>query len=168
MQLTIIPSVNNENPDLCNDCGKCCKSYPGGTIPSDFDEKDLEGSVLEAIKSGRYTIDWWEGTPDRTLFKGYITMYVRPAMKRHEHEVRDASWGGGECTFLGANGCELPFDNRPYACRDLKPGRKNGDIDCKHSWEVDHPGRNDKWFCCIQWIPYQDLLNRVAERLESN
>lgn len=89
---------------------------PGACVPEDimgmFPSKHLVDSVDLALKSKRFSIDWYEDESP-----GY---YIRPATKGKEGVVKDPSWRG-RCTFLTKTGCELSFEQRPLICRSLEP-----------------------------------------------
>mgnify|MGYP003405811741 FL=1 len=106
------------NAALCGPCGgRCCKSMPGAAMPEDFaDLAALEAAIL----TGRWTLDWLVGDVvypydlDRVLFP-------RPAIVGCEGSPSHGAYGG-QCTFLGATGCELAYERRPVECRELEPG----------------------------------------------
>lgn len=105
MQLNVLSS---ENVLQCRACrGQCCKTLPGATFPSDWGN-DPVAAVLEGLKSGRYTLDWWEG--DVLGGPLYRSLYVRPAVKGKEGRIEDPAWGHKPCTFLTSTGCSLPFE----------------------------------------------------------
>lgn len=143
-----------ENKTICGECGgECCKHLPGACYPEDFGVPLDESRLAYALASGRYAIDWWEGDPrpdshdldderDRTYF-------VRPATKGREGTRFDGSWGG-ECTFLGSEGCDLPEDARPLECKSLEPR-----IDGKC---VMHNSRG-KQEAAILWLEFEHLLD---------
>ena len=100
------------NEEMCAACGgQCCKRLPGIASPEDFSLPDTT-QLIEALKSGKWAVDWWEG--NNPLY------FVRPATKDAIGELFDPSWGG-ECVFLTEKGCSLPHDQRPSGCRLLEP-----------------------------------------------
>jgi hypothetical protein len=137
-----------ENPELCKACGgECCRYLPGAAMPEDFGLPGEATSLLAALASGRWTIDWWEGDPrpgEDSLSHAY---FVRPATKGNEGERYDPSWGG-VCTFLSTDGCELPPEARPALCRFLEP-RADGNC-IKHGVT--------KQEASIAWLDWADLL----------
>jgi Fe-S-cluster containining protein len=136
---------NNENGDICRTCGgKCCKQCGGHYSPDDFDEITVE-ALKERIDRGNISIDWWEG--DVVAGDLYRTLYLRA---RHvgADEI-DPSWGG-TCIHLKNNGCELTFEDRPLACRDLIPSREK----CIGSYSKED--------CCRDWYKYQYILNELV------
>ena len=110
-------------PDICGPCGgQCCLKVPGANWPQDFGLPRIKKQLREALDSGRYAIDWWEGDPrhdyhdDDEMGCAY---FVRPAVKGMEGVLRDPTWGG-PCTFLEEGvGCVLDPKQRPRACRWL-------------------------------------------------
>lgn len=125
--------------EICAGCGACCRRMPGAAFPEDFPTME---SVKEAIDSGRWAVDWWEGDPregHRELDKG---LFIRPATKGSEGLRRDPSWGG-ECTFLTEQGCELTVNRRPRECRMLAP---NPTGPCRGDTE------SDKQAAAVAWI----------------
>jgi Fe-S-cluster containining protein len=153
-----IISLHIERPDLCTPCGgKCCKSMPGGTHPSDWGAPNTDvmlERLATAFRSGLWAIDWWEGDP-RGLEEGdqeYVSQgfYVRPATKGDEGRVFYASWGG-ECTFLTATGCSFGHDDRPLECRTLEP---------KYPYRCEQ--HHGKHLTAIAWLPYHQVLLQAA------
>lgn len=159
-KLPMAPSF--EHPDLCASCGgSCCRQMPGAAMPEDFGDslETIETSLREALSSGRWAIDWWEGDPregdprdgSERLLGAY---FARPAV-RGSDGLFDTTVG--TCTFLGDHGCTI-FDARPSGCRGLKPSRSFPQ-DCA----VQHSSKRD---AAIAWIPYMELLFRVAQEIE--
>jgi hypothetical protein len=110
---------NFENKEICSKCGgMCCKRLPGCCYPSDikrlFPAKTLEESVLQALRSNKFCIDWYED--DKPLY------FMRPCTKGKEGAWYDPSWGG-VCVFLEETGCSLEHNKRPYVCRSVEPRR---------------------------------------------
>jgi len=142
-----------EIPEICTKCGgKCCKNYPGGATPEDFEAPDelvMYNKIVEALKSGRWTIDW-VGTGDARLY------FIRPAIKGKEYSTFDHAYEG-ECTFLTSKGCELKFQERPEACRMLVP---------KRGEPCDNQGYTRR-FIATCWEKYQELILNCAIEVES-
>lgn len=153
-----------EDLEICAKCGgRCCKNKPGATLPEDFgapNQKEMQCRIKVALKTGRWTIDWWEGDPrypnislakqwDNPKKYLHTARYIRPAEKEKEGRLTDASWGG-ECTFLTDKGCEI-FDTRPSGCRGVKPVAND------HCPAI-YASTQD---CAIAWIKYTNLLDIV-------
>lgn len=140
------PNGGFQNPTICKKCGgECCNRYPGLCAPSDFG-KDMEINLLNAICSGFYSFDYWEGN-----FEGVDSPYfVRPATIYSVDKLVDPSWGG-RCVFLTDKGCELKFDDRPHNCRILEP---LADDKCK-----DH-GKGKEYHIKL-WLPYQSIIKKI-------
>lgn len=135
---------------LCTPCGgNCCKTYPGIVSPEDVGAPDLERMTqrLEVmLRSGRYTIDWWEGDD---------VEFVRPAQVGHEGKHRHGG-GAGACSLLSESGCVLEHDDRPLGCRGLKPVPKAAG-GCEPHESKEHQVH--------AWEPYQELLRAVRARM---
>lgn len=138
------------NAALCSACGgRCCKSMPGAAMPEDF--TDLQ--VLEAaISTGRWTLDWVRGDIVYP-YELERVLYPRPAIDGHEGVPSHHGYGG-QCTFLGAAGCELDYERRPVECRELDPGLLN----CEGTrWKEDF---------AAAWRPFaaelEDMLTRLT------
>jgi len=154
-QLQVMQDIPNyENKNMCSTCGgACCKSLAGINSPEQFGAPDkhlLEENLMEALKSGRYTIDWWD--PDNRLPQTY---YIRPSSKGHEGQVTDPSYGG-ECNFLTGKGCELGHEERPTQCTTLEPKMKGDQRACEQN--------KSKFDMVKLWIPYQDIMEIVLKR----
>lgn len=139
---------------FCAACGGCCKSLPGGFLPSDFGIDLIEG-VRSALASGRCAIDWWEGDIDGKDELSQV-LFLRPATKGKEGQIFDGSWGG-ECTFLTPVGCSLPREKMPSECKALRP-RSTAEGDC--------PSDFNKEDVCREWRPYQSLLGMIADEID--
>ena len=136
---------NNENTQLCAECGgKCCKHYGGFYHPSDFDTVDLE-PLSTLIDEGGISIDWYNCADGS---RGY---FLRA---RHVGGgVIDPSFGG-QCVHLTETGCDLPFEKRPYGCRRLVPSE--GSV-CKE-------GSYKKLEAWHDWEPYMDILVMLEDK----
>lgn len=136
-----------KNPAVCSQCkGRCCKIMPGIAHPNEFRDKK---AIKRAIKSGKWAIDWYEGTLcDDEDQKGY---YVRPSTKGKEGVIYDPSWGG-ECTFLTSRGCKLSARKRPLQCRSFKADPR-GYKHCKLTGKY-----TTKKSYALLWKPYWSFL----------
>jgi len=129
MDVVDIHPANNENTERCRECGgSCCKGNPGACLPSDFGEPFDPILLRNALCSGRYCLDWWEGDIEGLPSPRDRHWYVRPTYQGSEGKTLCGGWGG-RCTFLTDAGCSLTFDRRPWGCRFLVPS-KNDDEDC--------------------------------------
>lgn len=170
---------DNTTPSMCSQCGgRCCQRLPGNYHAADFGstEDEVKANVLKALKTGRVCIDWYESMPEVKLkddHDGYEYhgpgYFLRPAIKGSEGQLSDPTWGG-ECTFLGPNGCEHQFKDRPVDCRSLS-------FDKVVDWDEDnrpmphcsqkHTGEgqknNPKYIAALTWLPYWDFLNGLIQ-----
>lgn len=145
-----------ENKYICSQCnGKCCSRLPGANYPEDFGLPDDTRKLLGSIRSGNYTIDWWEGDPREGQYELERAFFVRPACKGKEGIIYDPSWGG-ECTFLEDHGCSLQEDERPSCCKYLEPGATGNGDDCIIREE------RSKQNATIAWMPYGSILQDIA------
>ncbi|QTA37738.1 hypothetical protein JYK00_08425 [Thermosipho ferrireducens] len=109
------------NDKLCKNCkGKCCKYFPGVTLPEDFganiNKETFYNELVKAFKSGKWAIDWIDRKKDM--------YFIRPAIKGFEGWLFDHRLSG-ECSFLTPDGCELDPSHRPSGCLLLEP-KKDG------------------------------------------
>ena len=147
---------NNENFSICSKCqGHCCKTMPGINHPDDFGyskEKEIE----RLLKSGFYAIDWYEGDPREGHDEFQVVYYIRPATieGKRLNRIMDPSWGG-QCVLLNENGCSLKFEERPLACRKLKPNPEFTTKGCQGEGKEDH---------ALSWIKYQKMICRIIKR----
>jgi len=130
----------HKNSSICKQCGGiCCHMFPGATFPADFDSP-LEKTVSKAIASGLFIIDMREIQIEYDDGEyEYISLpFVRPTsigmrIKRKDGTIGSGMWHNA-CIFIGEDGCELDFDDRPTVCRMLEPDDKN----CKnHGFDVE-------------------------------
>lgn len=142
-----------DNKKICTDCGgACCKHLPGSAYPEDFGN-DFE-QVKAALATGRWAIDWWDGDPRNGKDELGSANFVRPAIKGYEGRLYHGAWGG-ECTFLGPDGCELKSKKRPRECRLLEPQEGKGK--CKMHQNC---GKQD---AAIAWLPFTKYFGRRDE-----
>jgi len=137
------------NTELCSKCGgRCCMSLSGTCFPSDFGLPGSFSRLDSALRSGRYTIDWWEGDPRTGKDDLNRAFFVRPATKGHEGKRYDPSWGG-TCTFLTSTGCKLHANSRPLSCQYLEPQQ---DTQCLTRENM------GKQTAAIKWLPFHERL----------
>ena len=143
------PNVEADS-EHCKACGGyCCNHMSGATYPNDF-KKPLHDSLVEAFKSGEWSIDWWEGeTPIH---------YVRPKHLKVKWggSLLDPSWGG-VCVFLTESGCRLPADKRPAECRSLHK-TDGGSCVAEHNKET----------AAIAWKRFQKVITKAAKEAKSD
>jgi len=151
--------ANYLNPEICKNCGGyCCSKVAGCCLPEDFgNDIDL---VEEALRLGRFCVDWWEGDPREDKFILSRAYFIRPVGKGMEGILTDPTWGSIGCTFQAENGCELPPEQRPAGCRLLEPS-ENG-AGCKS-----HGG--DKKEAALAWLEYDigQVIDRLAGRTDT-
>ena len=141
--------TNNENQKICGECGgQCCRNIPGCCFPEDLGP-DLEGELRRRLKSGRYSIDWYESSEPQ--------YYLRPATAEKRGYLRDPSWGG-VCNFFHRIRCELEWKDRPKECRLLEP--KPDKLQC-----VSNLGKKE---AKDAWLPYTEIILRVLQELEGS
>lgn len=152
--LALAVVTNNERPDICGPCGgECCRRAPGAYHPSQFGPK--LGGVRELLASGVAAIDWYENfSPQHAA--GY---YLRPA-RIDGRSVFDPSWGG-TCVNLTPAGCRLPFERRPYICRNLKPRRNRH---CRVEKGVFGESLSYREVATV-WEPYFGLLAKIGREV---
>jgi Fe-S-cluster containining protein len=136
--------------------GKCCRHYPGIPLPSDFKKEQLtvEG-IVGLVKSGDWSIDWWEGDP-RPRGKLSSSFFLRPRTDDKRDNGVYGLWYG-RCLFLREDGCRLAFKERPSMCRALKPNLKGEDCRCSL----------DKRKIVIAWMPYNKVIGEAEKFYET-
>jgi hypothetical protein len=140
---------NNENKSLCSLCnGKCCQQMGCHLSPEDLSEISVE-SITELLKTGNYSIDWWEGdifNKDRDR-----SYYIRT--RNVNSSVLDPSWGGKPCVlFVSRKGCSLSWENRPKGGKGVIP---QDNFECKTVYSKPDSVRD--------WYQYQNILDEVVE-----
>ena len=147
------------NPEICAKCGgKCCKRLPGFFYPQQLGETDEEVQIklTEMLKTGRYSIDRWEGDPcdhewDDPNQVPYVFM-IRP--RGLGKEIFDDPFCEETiCLFLGPKGCELAESDRPMNCQLLEP---RSDENCIEHHQM---GRHGKHEAAMLWRPYRDIFD---------
>ena len=103
--------VNNETPQFCKDCGRCCSSLPGGWLP---EEMSVERQQV-LMDSHLAVWDSWVRAGEGDIH------YLRPATVDDHWEKKSVSYSwGGKCIFLSKTGCKLSFEERPFECKNLR------------------------------------------------
>lgn len=157
---------NNENPAVCAACGgKCCSCLPGCSHPQDFSfeskSKDqIREELIIMFKSGDWQIDWWESYETEEGNEGHRGFFIRPATKKGRGPIYHGAWAWEGCVFHSSKGCALPFDERPFDCKELVPKRE-GCIPEKLGEGEKHP----KLIAIEEWWPYEDLIIEAASTL---
>lgn len=145
----------NENKTMCAACGgRCCKGLPGCCWPQDFELYDSNSSpekLLAALRSGRYSIDWWE---DLVIDKYWVRpkVHIHPIFGDDEAPLFHGGWPTG-CILLGPEGCMLSWNDRPYECRALVPHNDRCFLDPDYGI-----GDNPKLAAAEAWAPFLQLL----------
>ena len=137
-------------PEICSKCGGfCCKTLPGGYLPTDFvGPLDLKESVRQALVDKLAVIDYWEGDPtggDRN--RAY---YLRPPCVAYN--LVDPAWGG-VCAYLGHDGCVIK--NKPAGCKLLEP-KEDGEC-------VLHGVSKQE--LAIAWLPHTSIIEALIGEL---
>jgi len=149
---------NNENKNLCSECGgRCCKKMAGIIFPQQL--KEITVNNLSKMIQDGYCFDYWEGNPTTDDENEEKTAYfLRAKHKGYEFDVVDPSWGG-ECVFLTEIGCKLDFYNRPFMCQALIPKE---DYKCKISEEY------TKQTASVAWLPFNEIIKEVIDNQNQN
>lgn len=149
---------------FCSQCkGKCCKTAPGESSPSDFTKNgEIQWNLIRRLlESGGWCVDWWEGDPeDDSILRGR-SYFLRPNAKgrgRGEIFAPDILLFESECNFLTGKGCSAEI--KPFACRALKP-----DPEGCHYPDLPDGVRNSRQVSAILWKPYSRALYNLAESM---
>lgn len=156
-----------ENSELCAGCGgECCRRYPGIYHPNDFLDAQ---AIVDAIRSGRAVIDWWDGDPSPNppvpacefpgnefcapyrWVRGY---FLRAPCVDERGKTHAPRWGGGVCIHHSSSGCRLPRQQRPHECRLLVPAPDHGE--CRPADGLDKQALAHLW---RPWWPLLDIEN---------
>lgn len=146
--------------EKCKNCFKnngytCCTRYPCEINASDLIEI-TEENITKLLETGLVVMDRWEDNIGfgEEKFQLPETYYLRMRGNK-DSEYFDFGWNyDDKCLSLGEDGCNLPFCHRPYYGRMF---------DCESfPREELHSGKFD---ACKSWLPYQDLLRNVFEKI---
>lgn len=145
-----------QNSELCKQCGgKCCQSCGCIFHPSQFKEI-TEVSLLQILKTGIVSIDWWEGDPRKIdpNFDGNSVKYgYFLRMRNVESGILDPAWCGKPCIIWSPEiGCPLDFEYRPLQGVHLVPSLDNCEID-NHKYT--------KHGLSIAWIEYNSIFESL-------
>lgn len=152
------------NYELCAACkGKCCTKTPGLYLPEDFKEELTPEFIVKLLDTGKISIDYYIGDPKEDIYTS-IAMddfadryYLRPRIT--DGPAINGSSLGTCINWTKEKGCSLTEDERPYQCRMLKPSvDSDGLHDCTYL-----PGEKTKREVIIEWLPYQEVLNKAIE-----
>lgn len=145
-------------PAVCAPCGgRCCKTLPGAAMPEDFgaDEATIRAVMVSRLKTGEWSIDWWEGDPRPDHYEEERGYFLRPATLGGRGDVFDPSNGGQCVLFDEGKGCRT-FETRPTGCRGLEPGPAAGKCSPRYASKQD---------AAIAWLPYAAMIVEVGEEL---
>jgi len=158
------------NYDMCKECGGlCCKRYAGLYSPKDFKTSITPEFILSLLRTGVYSMDWWDG--DVFENGGYSHIYyIRP---RHLEEpiILGLLNDNGALFFENKfcihwsekKGCKLPESKRPIQCRNLIPLKnEKGKFNC-HANKDDKTSKPD---LVLEWRKYQSVLTRAKKMFE--
>lgn len=154
---------------VCGPCGgKCCKRSPGASGPSDWapdgGKPDFD-AIAEALRGGRWLVDWWMGDPRPGMNETDRAYFLRPAVVGYEGRVLaedDCSivfstlGQAGVCTFLTDDGCEA--DRKPAECSALRPTPEAEG--CRQAPPTGYA--TVKQVLAEKWLPYSQRLFDVA------
>ena len=144
--------INNENHDICKECGgKCCKHMGGFLHPNDIEVFD-ESHIREMLDSGRYSIDWVEPYGDIPIIDDVYFLRFRHVGA----SIVDPSFGG-RCVMLTDEGCSLPFEERAYGCKVLTPHSEHKCDDAYYKKQV-----AEDW----DKPEYQELLSKLRNEYD--
>ena len=148
--------INIEFPNICSQCkGKCCQGYAGLCLPNDIgDKSNIVENSISLIKTGKWTIDCWEGDPRPNGKLGQV-WFIRPAHKDSIGKLIDRPWGGVCCLWTIESGCSLTLEKRPFQCRVLRP---------KKSYQCGLNQQYGKEYVALKWIPFQDQVEEIISR----
>ena len=152
----------------CKGCGACCKTSPGATVPDDWGNPPNFDTIRDALTSGRWLVDWWEGDPRLDSAQVLRAYYLRPAVVGFEGEAvaREAGFMSvegqeGTCTFHNAKrGCTSTV--KPAECSALQPTATR---ECK----AEPPQGYRRWSqrAAELWLPYSEQLIALAWDVKS-
>lgn len=135
---------NNETLDVCKNCGKCCKNYPGAYHPEQFEDLSKE-KILEMLASNKYAIDaYCDDCVDNDSDSDEFGYFIRP-LGSDENPQRTL----GQYRTIG---CDLSFEERPWACQRLTSDT------CMNIDECD-----TKLSIADAWKEYHDILDNVVK-----
>lgn len=143
---------------LCKTCAKkrrtCCEHLGCQISPHDLRDLSVEGIIAFIDETEYISIDWWEGNPQTGDKEGRV-YFLR--MRGISRDVIDPAIFGSACRALSDNGCILDFCHRPKGARELVPQED-------HHQCIDNYSKED---CCIDWMPYQDIMVQVFEHYKA-
>lgn len=110
------PDFKNNFP--CKECdGSCCKNMGCHLSPDDDLKQPITYESLDALlKTGNYSIDWWESYYSGRYDDEVNGYFIR--VRNKNAPIVDPSWGG-ECSLLTETGCLLSFEDRQKGGRLL-------------------------------------------------
>lgn len=148
-----------ENKRICAECkGQCCKGFGCHAAPSDvFKGEEPTVEALRAYMATKnFTIDHWEGDPrfEQDIDELDRVFFIRARNRNEGYVSHFMSFG--PCALLTSKGCKLSFEERPTGGKSLVPSE---DHHCKVTYSKEQ--------CCIDWIPYQSIIEEVLEEVYS-
>jgi hypothetical protein len=144
---------NNEDCSLCSECkGNCCNCMGCELSPYDVQDFSVNG-ILELLKKGLVTLDYWEGDVDCEKDELDKVYYLRSRNDNDDNYIT-ASWGG-KCANLVDDKCRFTFEERPSGGKYLVPHEGK----CSSAYS--------KRDVCMEWRYFQDMLYKVIKEISN-
>ncbi len=152
---------SNEDHSICARCGgHCCRTRPGIEGPERFlGSPDPAAALAQFLGSGNWVLEQHLGVPyqpgETAPDPERIIRYPRPAtVLEHGKPGLAPLPDTADCVFLAADGCYLPFNDRPRLCRELVPDIC---LECESPW-----GRRE---AALAWLNYQEIIEQALKQL---
>lgn len=124
-----IAIINNELPNVCSKCSKCCIQSTGALWPDEL--PDVTPEVIAEYTSGNYVVSAY------TNYHG-TGYYLQPKMDDKG------------CVFLTPTGCSFTFENRPRLCQTYIPHEDTVSCHQPQGYTLEDAVR--------AWKPYENIL----------
>lgn len=117
-------SINRENKEICTNCFNtygytCCIGNSCELLMEDIKEEYRnEEGIKKLLNTGLVVIDKWEENEEyeETYFLRFKNVYDG------DRKV-NFTWGG-TCIFLGKDGCQFSYEERPCISRQMEPNKE--------------------------------------------
>ena len=148
---------NLEKPDLCSNCGYCCRHCGCAFSPYDFEDLSFQ-ALLDELSKGQISISVLDKKSLEHFKKDILYLRMRNVGAPIVDTAKDRK--GSACVGLKEDGCMFDFDHRPFGGQYLLPHVEDDRLACLAIYSPEE--------CAKEWAPYQKVLKRLARQFPNN
>lgn len=165
LESTLFPSLNYRSipkdyldpkyskPEICEECGQCCKRCGCYFSPDDFTEISFD-FLKKEIEKGYISIEYFEGN----IINQNVGVYIL-RIRNQGAPIVDSGYKRTPCILLKEDGCKLDYEHRPSGGKLLIPSTRTVLFskklrDCLSDYTIKD--------CCFEWLPHKKILYKLS------